>query len=203
MKRTSVFVVTSLFVLFCTLWVSPARADQENQATKVTFNGPVEVPGVVLPAGTYWFTLMSDDADRNIVQVWDASRQRLLTTALTVPDYRMHPTGQPVIKFEERASSRPEALRAWFYPGDNFGHEFVYSESHARDLARRTGHPVLSMRDEDASNMAKPAKSAKEPSIVALKHAQVQATNPSGQEVDKSQAMQAMPQDTNQTMPQR
>ena len=45
-------------LLLAFLMVLPAaRADQANQATKVTFNQAVQIPGRVLPAGTYWFTL--------------------------------------------------------------------------------------------------------------------------------------------------
>jgi hypothetical protein len=38
----------------------------------------------------------------------------------------------------------PEALRAWFYPGDNFGQEFVYPKYRAGQLAETTLQPVLS-----------------------------------------------------------
>lgn len=198
MKRTTL-LVTCFSMALCLALLTPfARADQWNQATKLTFNKAVEIPGTVLTAGTYWFTLMSDDPDRNVVQVWNANREHLIATIMTVPDHRMHRTSHTVVKFEERPSDQPEAIRAWFYPGDKYGHEFVYPESRARELAKRTGHPVLSMRDEDAANITKPAKSAKEPSIVALKQADVEAINPSGQEVDKSQAIQAVSQNTNQ-----
>lgn len=203
MKWVSLFLVSCCGVLlFCALSVPNARADKWNEATKVNFSAPVELPGVVLPAGTYWFTLMANDSDRNIVQVWDANREHLLTTIMTVPDYRTHPTGKTVIRFEERPSDQPEALRAWFYPGDNYGHEFVYSESRAREIAKRTGQPVLSMRNDVASNMTKPANSPKSPSVIALKQAHVEAINSSGQEVDKSQAIQPMPQGNQSTMPQ-
>jgi hypothetical protein len=203
MERINIFIVGSFVVLlFCTVCLPSSKAEQWNQATKVSFNVPIEIPGLVLPAGTYWFTLMSDDPDRNIVQVWSETREHLLATILTVPDYRLHPTGHEVIRFEERPSTQPEALQAWFYPGDNYGHEFVYSWSRAREIARRTGRPVLSMRDDIAANITKPAKSAKEPSVMAMRQTQVQAMNPSGQEVDKSQAMQPMPQESQPTAPQ-
>lgn len=205
MKGISLFAAGCVAVLLLAAFTPLAHADQWDQATKVTFSEPIEIPGAVLPAGTYWFTLMADNPENNVVQVWGADRQHLIATILTIPDYRLQPTGKTVIRFEERPSNQPEALRAWFYPGDNYGHEFVYGESRAREIAKRTGQPVLSMRDEDAANITKPAKSANEPSVQAMKHAQVQAINPSGQEVDKSQAVQETPQGTNSqtTMPQR
>lgn len=203
MNRAGLSVVSCFVLLvFCAISVPTAKASQWNQATKLTFSEPVEIPGVVLPAGTYWFTLMSDDPDRNIVQVWNENREHLLATIMTEPDYRLQPAGHTVIKFEERPSNQPVALRAWFYPGDNYGHEFVYSESRAREIAKRAGRPVLSMRDNVAANITKPAKSAKEPSVVALKQAPIEAINPGGQEVNKSQAIQPMPEGNQSTMPQ-
>ena len=168
MSTTKLFAVSLGLLMFWELLMPMARADEWNQATKMTFSASVEIPGKVLPAGTYWFKLLNDDPDRNVVQVWNSDRTQLLTTFITVPDYRLRSTGKTVIKFEERPSSQPEALEAWFYPGDNYGHEFVYPESRARELAKRIGRPVLSMRDEVASNMSKPAKSAKDTSVVAM-----------------------------------
>lgn len=166
-----------------------AAATQWNQKTKLTFSAPVQIPGVVLPAGTYFFSLLPDNPDRNIVQVWNADRTHPIATLLTVPDERLKPTGQTVIKFSERPSNAPEALHAWFYPGDEYGHEFVYPESTAREIAKRASQPVLSMRDDLSSNLKQPAKSARDASVVALKKAQVHAVEPSGQDVSANQVV--------------
>jgi len=198
MKAIYLLVASCCVALLLSLATPLALADQWNQATKLTFSQPVEIPGVVLPAGTYWFTLISDDQDRNIVQVWNQDRNHLMATLLTEPDYRLKPAGRTIVRFEERASTQPEAIRAWFYPGETYGHEFVYPESRARELAKRTGQPVLSMRDEEASNITKPATSAKDSSVVIMKQAHIEAVNSSGQEVDKSAAIQSVPQNSNQ-----
>jgi hypothetical protein len=194
MTACKLFSLMFSAALFCALMAPSAVADQWNQATKLTFSGPVEVPGRVLSAGTYWFTLMNDDTDRNIVEIWNTDRTQELAMILTVPDYRLRPTGKTVLKFEEQPSNQPEALEAWFYPGDNYGHEFVYPQTRARELAKQTGRPVLSMRDDMASNITKPATSAKDPSVVAMKHAQVGAMSPNGQEVDAAAVVQSTPQ---------
>jgi len=193
MKTRSVLIIFCLAVSF-TLCAPHVRADEWNQATKMTFSSSIEVPGRVLPAGTYFFTLLNDDPDRNVIQIWNGHRTELLATILSVPDYRLEAKGRTVVKFEERPSSKPEALEAWFYPGDNYGHEFVYPETKARELAKRVGRPVLSMRDDLSSNITKPARSAKEPSVMALKHAQIEAVNPNGQEVSMANAAQTSPQ---------
>jgi Protein of unknown function (DUF2911) len=184
MRTSTLFALTFCLLLFCALSAPNAVADEWNQATKLTFSEPVEIPGQALPAGTYWFTLMNDDSDRNIVQVWNADRTHLLATILAIPDYRLQPTGKTVIKFSERPTGTPEAIRAWFYPGDNYGHEFVYPEKRATELAKQTGKPVLSMPDEMASNLTKPAKAVTDSSVVALKKATVKAAKPSGEIVE-------------------
>lgn len=113
-----------------------AHADTYNKKTIITFSQDVEIPGKILPAGTYTFKLLDSPADRHIVQIYDADGSHLITTVLAINDYRLKPTGDTVIKFSERPADSPEALRAWFYPGDNFGQEFVYPRERALQLAQ-------------------------------------------------------------------
>ena len=121
-----------------------AHADTYNKKTVITFSQDVEIPGKILPAGTYTFKLLDSPADRHIVQIYDADGSHLITTVLAINDYRLKPTGETVIKFNERPGDSPEALRAWFYPGDNFGQEFVYPRERAIQLAQTNKSDVPS-----------------------------------------------------------
>jgi thiol:disulfide interchange protein len=121
-----------------------AHADTSNKKTIITFSQDVEIPGKILPAGTYTFRLLDSPADRHIVQIYDADGTHLITTVLAINDYRLKPTGETVIKFNERPGDSPEALRAWFYPGDNFGQEFVYPRERAIQLAQTNKSDVPS-----------------------------------------------------------
>jgi hypothetical protein len=115
------------FALLASSSVMPsAKADEWNKKTVVTFNVPVEVPGKVLPEGTYVFKLADSQSNREIVQIFTEDERELITTTLAVPAYRPEPTGDSVITFEERTSGSPEAVKTWFYPGDNYGFEFMY-----------------------------------------------------------------------------
>jgi hypothetical protein len=148
-------LIAGLFLaLICAAMPSSLLADEHDQATQLTFNEPAEVPGQVLAAGTYWFTLTDTDADRNIVQIWNADRSQLMATIFTVADYRFQPTGKTVINFDERPDGQPEAIQAWFYPGEDFGHEFVYPKTRAISLAQQIQQPVLSMPDDAATDPA-------------------------------------------------
>lgn len=103
---------------------SRARADEWNRKTTVTFNDPVEIPGQVLPAGTYLFQL-ANTADRHIVQIWTGDGSQLIATLMTVPDARPEATEASVFEFDERPGDSPQALRSWFCPGALTGEEFV------------------------------------------------------------------------------
>ena len=101
-----------------------ATADEWDQKTIVTFSGPVEIPGQVLSGGTYVFKLADSSSDRDIVQVFSKDEKHLYGTFLTIPDQGLRPAGKTIITFDERRSDSPEAVRAWFYPGQDFGHRF-------------------------------------------------------------------------------
>src|SRR5213082_2327295 len=137
MKTMFKTLTTALAVSFVSLAaVATVRADDENRRTKLTFSQPFEVPGKVLPAGTYIFTLVHDAADRHVVQVLSADGKKPLAMFLTIPDYRLKATSKTVIKFREVPRGQPEAIKAWWYPGNTVGEEFVYHKRRAIELAK-------------------------------------------------------------------
>ncbi len=137
----TIFAVLALTLLGATL-APGARADEWNKKTVMTFSQPIEIPGQILPAGTYTFVLLDSPADRHIVQIFNADGSHLIATVLAINDYRLKPTGDTVVKFAERSGDNPEALKAWFYPGDNFGQEFVYPKQRAIELAVIVKQPI-------------------------------------------------------------
>jgi hypothetical protein len=168
-------------------------ADESDKKTVVTFNAPVELPGKVLPAGTYVFKLLDSAADRNIVQVFDKDETHLYATIPGIPDYHMTTPDKPVVAFEERASNAPEAIKAWFYPGDNYGVQFVYPQDRATAIAKRTNQNILSMGNEMSKHISAPSKSASDSSVQELKKTNVTAVNPSGQTAPMSTVVAPKP----------
>ena len=120
-----------------------AKADERDKKTIITFSGSVEIPGMVLPAGTYVFKLMDSASSRNIVEIFNAEESHLYATILAIPDERQNPSDKTVITFEERAGRSPEAIHEWFYPGDLTGQEFVYTKTRAIRTAEQTNQSVL------------------------------------------------------------
>ena len=105
---------------------SPARADQWNKKTTITIDQPTQVTETFLPAGTYVLKLADSSSNRHIVQIFDADQKHIISTVLAIPNYRLQPTGNSRFAFWETPPGSAKALRAWFYPGDNFGQEFPY-----------------------------------------------------------------------------
>jgi hypothetical protein len=157
-----------------------AHADTWNKKTVVTFSQDVEVPGKILPAGTYTFQLLDSNSDRHIVQIFNADGTQIIATILAINDYRLQPTGDNVMKFSERPGDSPEALRAWFYPGDNFGQEFVYPKARAIQLAQ-------------ASHYVVPAVAVETLDDNAIKTVPIVAETPDQKEVEVSTVIQTSP----------
>lgn len=124
------------------LFTTATMADVWNKKTKLTFSGPVQVPGVTLPAGTYVFKLVDSSSNRNVVQVMNAKENKTYATVIAIPDYRINATSKTVMYFTERAKNAPMAVKSWFYPGDNFGQRFVYPKAKAVEIAAASAQPV-------------------------------------------------------------
>ncbi|MEO8658706.1 MAG: hypothetical protein ABI693_09560 [Bryobacteraceae bacterium] len=165
------------------------KADDWNRKTVITFSAPVEIPGVhlagwgVLPAGTYVFKILDSQSDRHIVQIFNKDETTIYATVLAIPNYRLQATDKTVVTFRERPAGQPEALRAWFYPGRNWGEEFVYPKDKATEIAKSTNVPVLFTPVELPVEVAEPAKLAAAPIIAGLKRAPIMAVKPTGEEV--------------------
>jgi hypothetical protein len=134
----------ALALLLAFLMVLPAaRADQANQATKVTFNQAVQIPGRVLPAGTYWFMLPEEINEHYQVRIFNADRTMLYATVFTNNAERAQTTGHSAFTFAERGSSQAQAIVTWFYPGSTTGHEFFYPKQVQKELAKDKHDTVI------------------------------------------------------------
>jgi hypothetical protein len=172
------------------------KADDYDKKTTITFSGPVEIPPVyitgmrVLPAGTYVFKLVNSSSNRHIVQIFNKEQTKIYATILAIANYRLVPKNKTVITFNEGVKGRPEAIRAWFYPGANWGEEFVYPKTKAVELAKVTNVPVLALQADVPLEVAKPD----EPTVVAvLQQAPIVAVRPTGEEVEIAQVIQTTP----------
>jgi hypothetical protein len=114
-----------LMLLGGIFFVPQGRADAFDKKTIVTINEPIQVPGKVLPAGTYVFKLINAN-DRTLLAIFNADDTHLVTMVQGIPDRVNETPDKAIIQLEQRSPEQPEALKAWFYPGENDGVEFVY-----------------------------------------------------------------------------
>lgn len=143
--------------------VPAARADAWNKKTIVDFSQPVEIPGVVLQPGKYVMKLVDSQSDRHIVQFSNERENHVYATILAIPAYRQQPSGKTVITFYEMPGGQPEAIRTWFYPGDNYGQEFAYPKRRALQLTQTTSYNVPSSLQESTLKSREPEPTPTEP----------------------------------------
>lgn len=140
MKWPTRAVMSISIILMCT---AVAAADQWNDKTMLKFDAPMIIPGATLAPGSYVFKLLDSPTDRHVVQIFDQDDNRLMATTHAVPLKRAEPTGDVVLTLNPTEGG-PAAIKAWFYPGSLYGHEFVYPDAEARGIAQRTKTLVLS-----------------------------------------------------------
>ena len=123
-----------------------ANAQPSDKRTFFTFSRPVTLPGVTLPAGKYVFRLADDETSRKVIQIMSSEGTKQYAMLLTIPDERRDPAKDAEVAFLETASRTPSAVKAWWYPGERTGYEFIYPRAQARQLARSTGASVLTTK---------------------------------------------------------
>jgi hypothetical protein len=134
MRFSTGSMIAGFIIAFVLILELAAHADEDNQSTTISFSEAVQVPGRILPAGTYQFVLANSDANRDIVWIFNADRTHLFATIQTVPTERARETSGTSITLAQRPSAQPDAVVSWFYPGTVTGHEFLYSKQEETEL---------------------------------------------------------------------
>jgi hypothetical protein len=156
MNPRKLLVIVFSIILAGMVFLPQAVADEWNQATKMNFSEPVEIPGKVLPAGTYWFVLADVQGDQQIVQIFNADRTKIYATEETLPTERLRATNGVELKFAERPHQLPEALLKWYYPGRLTGQEFLYPQKSEKGLVRDAKQDVMAAPLNSASTLPAP-----------------------------------------------
>ena len=151
MKINKLYIIAGLIIAFGLFYVLAAHADESDQATAVTFNQPVQVPGQLLPAGTYVLKLANPDSVQNVVQIFNPDQTHLYATLETIPTDRQDPTGHTVITLAEQGAGKPDVLLKWFYPGNLTGNEFLYSDHREKELAHAEQRTIVANQQPTAN----------------------------------------------------
>jgi len=185
-----------------------ARGGEWDKRTILTVNESIQVPNKVLPAGKYVMMLLDSPGNRHIVQIFNADETHLETTILAIPNYRLQPTGKTVFTFWETPPGQPKALRAWFYPGDNFGQEFAYPKSAATQIAAISHQPVPTTEATQADQFrsaevttTQPQESAAAPAPAAPERQELAQNTPPPAPVEAAPAPAPSPAPAPQELP--
>jgi hypothetical protein len=143
MKINKGYIAVGLVIAFALFFELAAHADEADEATFMSFSAPVQIPGQVLPAGTYLFELADHGSQPNVVQVFSSDRAVLYGTFLTISTERLDPTDDPTVTLADPASGGTPLLVKWFYPGRDTGIEFLYSKQTEKELARDTQQTIV------------------------------------------------------------
>jgi hypothetical protein len=164
MKSPKTILLIGCLVYWGVCLTPNAKAGQWDQKTVLTFSQPVEIPGLVLPAGTYVFSFLGSTADRNFIEVLSQDEQMVYATIEAIPDYRPNAVGETSIVYEQRKAGAPHAIKEWFFPDRRYGHEFVYPEMGALELGK--AEQSANIPAESAERQSREAQSTKnEPEV--------------------------------------
>ena len=152
MKINKGYIAVGLIIAFSLFFELVAHADEFDQSTTITFSEPIQIPGQVLPAGTYLFKLANSNSDRNIVQIFNADRTVLYATLQTVATDRPEPTDHTVVALAEQGTEQPDVLLKWFYPGRETGNEFLYPKQKEEELAQDKQQTIVANRPTNANS---------------------------------------------------
>jgi hypothetical protein len=125
-----------------------AHAQPSDKRTFFTFSRPITLPGLTLPPGKYIFRLADDQTSRKVIQVVSSDGTKPYAMLLTVANERRDLPKDAEVSFLETAARTPSAVRAWWYPGERTGYEFIYPRAQARQLAQSTGSSVLTTKSD-------------------------------------------------------
>jgi hypothetical protein len=169
-------MVAGFFLAIVWLVTAPAAyADDWDKATRITVNQPFGIPGMILPAGTYIMKIVDLVGDRHVVRFLSEDETKVYATLLGIPDFRLEPTDKTAITFYETESNRPRALHNWFYPGRQYGIEFVYPKREAVEIAALAEEPVIAYTEPEPWGEPAPVEEVFEEPLVAV--------TPGGEEV--------------------
>ena len=118
-------------------------AETYDKLAYLSFNGPVQIPGVTLSAGTYRFRLTNPNTSRNVLQVLSNDGAIVYAMFHTIPDIRASLTDEAIVTFRETPVGVPPAMRSLFYGGEYWGYEVVYPKGGPTMIAPEVRQPEI------------------------------------------------------------
>ena len=135
---------------------SVARADDSAQQATVTIQSPEQVPGSVLPAGTYMFKKTGAQSGWVIVQIYSKDGSALVTTILAYPNAKVASNGQNFVVYPANGSGTIPAMEGIVFTGDSTVQQFAYPRAAADQLGAANHIRIPTTGTDDAYPSALP-----------------------------------------------
>lgn len=143
MKTMLRLLLISAVALFISV---PATFAQTPEYSVLPVDEPLDVGGKILQPGTYTIRVIPGMGDRNRVQITSPDLKTIYATVMTVPhDMRAdEEIPNTTFVYYPAGEGLPRALRTWFSssPPLRIGHDIIYEESRAKQLARLANQRV-------------------------------------------------------------
>jgi hypothetical protein len=125
-RRNSVFVAIGTLALGLLMTSAPQGAELSLHTNRLTFSGPVALPGITLPGGTYIFErVVASNPD--VVVVRSADRTKVYFMAPTERAFRPASLARTAaVTFGESRAGTVPPIAVWYPLGEDLGHAFVY-----------------------------------------------------------------------------
>ena len=137
MKR--ILVAATLALLGAFITPTLVRADYPfyiwDDRHQLTFSAPVGLPGVTLPAGSYWFRFPNRGGARNVIQVLSADRKTVHAMLFTAQAWRTSVSHEEQVVFAESRSDAPLKIQTWYPAHERVGYEFLYPKVNSSNTA--------------------------------------------------------------------
>jgi hypothetical protein len=106
---------------------------QDDHAVVMHFDKPIEIPGQVLPAGSYTF-VVPENTGGAVVQIFNGKRTRLIATVQAVGAQRVEASDRFEFTLGQGSQPTSQALVKWFEAGATSGYELLYPHREEQQL---------------------------------------------------------------------
>ena len=157
MKMTkSVWLLAIVCLVMASIAGPAVRADDPAQQATVTIQSPEQVPGSVLPAGTYMFKKTGAQSGWVIVQIYSRDGSALVTTILAYPNAKVASNGQNFVVYPANGSGSIPAMEGIVFTGDSTVQQFAYPKSAADQIGAANHIRIPTTGTDDAYPSALP-----------------------------------------------
>lgn len=138
-----------------------AQADTNGKKITLEFKSATQIPGQVLPPGSYVFEAAGTQAGWNVVKIYNQDGSSQITTLLAYQNPQLKNTGEPILFYSRHAGIPYPVMEGWFFEGDSAAQQWAYSDKMALKIgeANHTRIPTTGTEDVYPSTLPDAASS--------------------------------------------